>query len=172
MLDGFEIPGVLASMGEASITLAGFAAVFKAFRGERDPDGYSWVRLSIVIEGSLILAFACYLPALLWAAGFSEALSWQLSSLLILIWAVPKQNAPTIQIFRRGSPFPVLFFVAGPLGLAASMASLLSISTLSPLSPYATHLLASILLLANVATIFVAQFRVERTGAEETSADT
>jgi len=161
MLDALEIPGVLASMGEGAITLAGFAAVFKAFRGGRDPDGYSWVRLNIVIEGSLIVAFACYLPSFVASTGLSVALSWQAASLLIVLWAIPRQNLPTLQIFGGGRPFPALYVLAGPLGIAATIVGLINVSMLSPLSPYSTHLLACLLLLGNVATIFVAQFRVE-----------
>jgi hypothetical protein len=172
MVDPFEIPSVLASMGEASITLAGFAAVFKAFGGGRDPDGYSWIRLNIVIEGSLIVAFACYLPSLFFSLDFSDSLSWQLSSLLIVIWAIPRQNTPTFKILLGGRPYPELYFLAGPLGICATLVGLLNLSTLSPISPYSTHLAATLLLLGNVGTIFVAQFRVEHSkdrGSENSS---
>jgi hypothetical protein len=46
-----DLPDVLNSVAEGSITLAGFAAVFRAFRGAADPDGCSRARLAIVIEG-------------------------------------------------------------------------------------------------------------------------
>lgn len=41
-----EIPGIFASMAEASVTLAGFSAVFRAFGSTNYPDGLSAQDLS------------------------------------------------------------------------------------------------------------------------------
>ena len=106
MSEAMEIPGILSSMAEGSITLAGFAAVFRAFKGKNDPDGYSWIRLAIVIEGGLIVAFGCYLPIFLSSTGLGADQSWGIASALILVWLIPRQNLPTIRILVRGRPFP------------------------------------------------------------------
>ena len=75
-----ELPAVLASMGEGAITLAGFAAVFRAFGGAEDSDGHSRVRLNIVIEGGLVVALLCYFPAWLSSTGLSSDAVWRSSS--------------------------------------------------------------------------------------------
>ena len=67
----------LESLAEGGITLAGFSAVFRAFSGKDDPDGYSEVRLQAVIEGGLLVALLSYLPATLAGAGLSPLASWK-----------------------------------------------------------------------------------------------
>jgi hypothetical protein len=56
---------MLDSLAEVSVTLAAFAADFRAFAAGSDPDGHSTVRLNAVIEGGLLLAFISFLPSAL-----------------------------------------------------------------------------------------------------------
>ena len=92
-----ELPSLLESMAEASVTLAGFAAVFRAFGGGSDPDGYSTVRLNVVIEGGLAVAFFCYLPAALVAAGLSPAVAWRTSNAAVaVLTAGPPPSHPLL----------------------------------------------------------------------------
>lgn len=81
-----EDAGILASMAEGAITLAGFAAVFQAFSGTYDPDGHSRVRLNSFVEGGLTVDFVAYLPAWLGSAGLPDRLVWGMPRGLIVLW--------------------------------------------------------------------------------------
>ena len=102
-------PLSLDSLAEASVTLAGFAAVFRAFATGTDPDGHSVVRLNVVIEGGLVLAFLCFLPSVLHSASLTEDVSLRVASVLGGSWSVVRGVVPGIQIIRAGSPFPAMF---------------------------------------------------------------
>jgi hypothetical protein len=164
--EAIEIPGILASIAEGSITLAGLVALFRAFRGGEGPDGFNWARLNFIIEGGLVIAFVCYLPVAFSSAGLSPDTSWRMASGLILIWAFPRQNVTAVQIFMQGRPYPELFWLTAPLGIMSTVLALLNISGLSPITPYSTLLFAVLLLAGFVCTIFVAQFRIERSSSD------
>jgi hypothetical protein len=149
-------------MAEGSITLAGFAAVFRAFRGRDDPDGLSRVRLNSVIEGGLVVALVCYLPAWLATAGLPEGAEWRASSALVVAWGALRIVVPTTRIVRAKMPLPELFRLVGLAGLIGILAGAANILGVGLLSPYSWHLLATVALLTNVGLIFVAQFRAEQ----------
>lgn len=161
MNEAFEIPGILASMAEGAITLAGFSAVFRAFSGAHDPDGYSWIRLSIVIEGSLVTALCCYLPIGLISLGVPDQHAWRGVGVLLATWGIFRLSVPAFRILRQPGPLPALFWVAVPQGFLSVLANIANATGVLPLDTYAIYLFAVILLLGNVGTIFVAQFRVE-----------
>ena len=156
-----ELPGVLQSMAEGSITLAGFAAVFRAFGGDDDPDGYSRVRLHIVIEGGLVVAMLCYLPAWLSSASAPEAVVWRVTSAIGATWSFFRIVLTGIPIARTARPLPALFPLAYPVGVLGFLVLLVTAAGVLPLSPYSGHLLGTILLLANVGLVFLAQVRAE-----------
>jgi len=158
--------GILTSMAEGAITLAGFAAVFRAFAGGYDPDGHSRVRLNSVIEGGLAIAFVCYLPAWLVSAGFTDSTTFRLPSGIIIIWGLARIAVPTSQILRSGARLPELFRSVVAAGIVALLAAVLNVVGISPISAYSTHLLATTALFANVGLIFVAQFRAEQVGRD------
>jgi len=161
MTEAFEIPGILASIAEGAITLAGFSAVFRAFSGAHDPDGYSWIRLSIVIEGSLVTALCCYLPIGLIAMGVAEQQAWKIVGLLLATWGIFRLSVPAFRILGQPGPLPALFWGAVPQGFFSVLVNIVNATGLMPVDAYAAYLFAVILLLGNVGTIFVAQFRVE-----------
>ena len=165
MSEAVEIPGILASIAEGSITLAGLAALFRAFKGGEAPDGFNWARLNFIIEGGLIIAFVCYLPVAFSSAGLNADTSWRMTSGLIVIWAFPRQNVSAVQILLKGRPYPELFWLTAPLGILSTLLALLNISGLSPISSYSTFLFAVLMLAGFVCTIFVAQFRIERSSS-------
>jgi multisubunit Na+/H+ antiporter MnhF subunit len=66
----------------------------------------------------------------------------------------------------QGRPYPELFWLAAPLGFLATMFVLANITGLSPISVYSTFLLSVLFLVGFVSTIFVAQFRIERTTSD------
>ena len=156
-----ELPAILASMAEASITLAGFAAVFRAFGGEHDPDGYSRLRLTIVIEGGLVVALLCYFPSWLASLDLAPSLVWQLSAAVGTIWPLFRFIFVAFGIVRRGPPFPVLYLFAAPLGLISFFAFAATAAGFVP-RVYSGFLLGALALLATVGTVFIAQFRAER----------
>ena len=157
-----ELPAVLASMAEGSITLAGFAAVFRAFGGADDPDGYSRLRLTIVIEGGLVVALLCYFPSWLGSLDLSSDSVWRFSSAIGAIWALFRFILVAIGIVRKGPPFPVLYLFAAPLGLASFLAFATTAVGFIPISAYSGFLLGTVTLLATVGIVFIAQFRAER----------
>ena len=96
----------LESLAEVSVTLAGFAAVFRAFATGTDPDGYSAVRLNIVIEGGLVLAFLCFLPTVFHTASIPEDGALRVSSGLGATWLFFRATIPGIRIIGAGWPPP------------------------------------------------------------------
>jgi len=157
-----QLPEVLSSIAGGSITLAGFAAAFRAFSGTADPDGFSRVRLNSVIEGGLMIAIVCYVPAWLASLSVSADAVWRASSALILIWGVPRIIVPTTMILRRRGPRPEMFKTVVAFGAVALAAAFVNVIGAWPASGYSGHLLGVIALFANVGAIFIAQFRAER----------
>ena len=159
--ESMELPAVLASMAEGSITLAGFAAVFRAFGGAEDPDGHSRIRLNIVIEGGLVVAFLCYFPAWLSSAGFSSDAVWRSGSAIGALWVLFRMMIISFRILRSGAPLPVLYPVAVPIGVVSFLALVANTAGLLPVTSYSGHLLGTVSLLTTVGVIFIAQFRAE-----------
>jgi hypothetical protein len=157
-----DLPGVLSSMAEGSITLAGFAAVFRAFRGSHDPDGFSDVRLTVVVEGGLVVAFLCYLPAWLSSAGLSPDAVWRSSSIVGALWTFFRFILAAISVYRTASSLPVLYTVAVPVDVVSFLAFSATAVGVFPLSTYSGYLLGTIAMLSAVGMMFVAQFIAER----------
>ena len=156
-----ELPSVLESMAEASVTLAGFAAVFRAFAGGADPDGYSTIRLNVVIEGGLAVAFFCYLPVAFAAAGLAPSVAWRTSNAIAIAWVLPRSVWSGVGIIRRGWPLPALFPLAWPcsfLGLGA-----LAFGVLGVMPPQSAHQVGLVGVIGGIGCTFIAQFRVEHT---------
>ena len=154
-----ELPSLLESMAEASVTLAGFAAVFRAFGSNADPDGHSTVRLYVVIEGGLAVAFFCYLPAALAAAGLSPATAWRTSNFAAIAWVAPRSIGPGALIITQGWPFPALL----PLALSFSFLGLVALvcGALGAIPPPSAHQAGLVAVLGGIGCTFIAQFRVE-----------
>ena len=150
----------LESIAEASVTLAGFAAVFRAFAAGSDPDGHSAVRLNVVIEGGLVLAFVCFLPSALQGASFSSDTSLRVASAVAEASSVLRGVVPGAQIVRAGRPLPELFPFAIAFGVAAILAFFAG--ALGALSSFAAHQLGAVALFGTIAVTFIGQFRVER----------
>jgi hypothetical protein len=157
-----DLPGVLSSIAEVSITLADFSAVLRAFRGSDDPDGFSDVRLTVVIEGGLVVAFLCYLPAWSDSAGLSLDSVWRTSSALGAVWTFFRFVLPTIAIYRSASSLPVLYAAAIPPNATCFVAFAANAVGAFPLSTYSGYLLGVIAMLSCVGMIFIAQFIAER----------
>ena len=157
-----DFPEVLGSMAEGSITLAGFAAAFRAFSGSHDPDGFSRARLNIVIEGGLVVALLCYLPAWLSSAGVSPDAVWRSASGVGAVWSLFRFAANAVAVYRVPGPLPVLYFVVVPVGLLSFLAFSANTVGLLPVSAYSGYLLGTIAMLSAVGIMFVAQFMAER----------
>ena len=155
-----DLPSVLASIAEGSITLAGFAAVFRAFRGGEDPAGLNRIRLNIVIEGGLLVALLCYFPVWL-SAEIGEDWAWRISSLIAAIWGFFRFNIPAFKTLLVPGPVAVMFFFSAPMGVISVVAGLLNAFGYLHASAYSGHLLTIMMALGNVGGVFVAQFRAE-----------
>jgi hypothetical protein len=154
-----ELPSLLESMAEVSVTLAGFAAVFRAFGSNADPDGHSTVRLYVVIEGGIAVAVFCYLPAALVAAGLSPATAWRASNFAAIAWVIPRSIGQVVVIVAQGWPLPALLplaFFFGVLGLVALGCG--AFGVIPPPSGLQAGLVA---VFAAIGCTFIAQFRVE-----------
>ena len=161
-----DLPGVLSSMAEGSITLAGFAAVFRAFRGSEDPDGFSGTRLAVVIEGGLVTAFLCYLPAWLSSTDLSHDSVWRISSAVGALWTFFRFILAAISVYRTASSLPTLYAASIPPNVVSFLAFLANAAGVFPSSTYSGHLLGVIAMLTVVGMMFVAQFIAEkRTGS-------
>ena len=68
---------VLPSVAGATITLAGFAAVFRAFSRSTGGDGHSNIRLNSILELGIAAALLCFLPAVLQSFGLSVNRSYR-----------------------------------------------------------------------------------------------
>jgi hypothetical protein len=159
-----EYPGILDSLAEASVTLAGFAAVFRAFGGDTDPDGYSRVRLNAVIEGGLVLAFVSYLPVAVENSVVPDGVGLRASSAILALFVVLRSILPGIRIFQGGWPLPALFPLAWGLSVVGILFLAASIFGVSVISTLAAHQAGVVSIFGGLATTFVAQFRVERSG--------
>ena len=159
-----EYPGILDSLAEASVTLAGFAAVFRAFGGDTDPDGHSRVRLNAVIEGGLALAFVSYLTAAVTNIAVPEGVAVRVGSAILAVFVVLRSILPGIRIFQAGWPLPALFPLAWSLSVVAILFLAASTFGLSAISTFETYQAGVVFLFGGLATTFVAQFRVERSG--------
>jgi hypothetical protein len=156
-----ETPSIFESMAEVGITLAGFSAVFRAFRGTHDPDGFHEIRVRVVIEGGLLLALMSYLPAALAAAGLSPVASWKAAGLPGALWLVNRIRIG-VNIFRTARPLPPLFPLAFCLAILFECSYLGTISGFAPWSALAGHLISVLTFLVYVGAVFLAQFRAER----------
>lgn len=153
---------MLDSLAEASVTLAGFAAVFRAFTTGNDPDGHSAVRLNVVIEGGLVLAFISFLPGVLLSASLAEGAAYRSSGGIGGVWTVLRGIIPLVLIIRSGRPLPALFPLACVFGLATLSCFTLCVLDLRPLGAIAGFQAGSVALFGAIAVTFVAQFRAER----------
>ena len=163
-MNEITLPDIVSSIAGGAITLAGFAAVFRAFSGKLDPDGHSRVRLNSVIEGGLLIAFICYLPVLLHELFHDSFDVWEMSCLLILIWGILRIAIPSGKVLIMRVALPSLYVPVVLCGLISIIAALLNLFSISPFSPYSTYLLSLVALFANVCLVFIAQFRVEWDG--------
>lgn len=161
------LPEILSSIAGGSITLAGFAAVFRAFGGAKDPDGQSRVRLNSVIEGGLLIAFVSYLPAWLGTMELPEEGVWRISCLVIFLWGVLRIGIPSTRILRSADPLPELFILVVCAGVIALIAAAVTALGYWPYEAFSGYLLAVLMLLTNVGLIFIAQFRVEQIGRDD-----
>lgn len=162
------LPEILSSIAGGSITLAGFAAVFRAFDGARDPDGQSRIRLNSVIEGGLLIAFVSYLPAWLGTMQLPVDAVWRCSCLVIVLWGILRIAVPTTKILRSSKPLPELFLLVVVAGAISLVVSGVTAAGHWPYGSYSGYLLAVLMLLSNVGLVFIAQFRVEQTGDNDT----
>jgi hypothetical protein len=153
---------MLDSLAEASVTLAGFTAVFRAFVAGNDPDGHSTVRLNAVIEGGLLLAFVSFLPGGLVSGSLDEDTAYRLSSGVGGIWTLLRGTVPAVRIIRGGWPFPSLFPLACSFHLVALVCFALGAFSAGALDAIDAHKAGSVALFGWLAIVFVAQFRVER----------
>ena len=153
---------MLDSLAEVSVTLAGFAAVFRAFTAGNDPDGHSAVRLNVVIEGGLVLAFISFLPDVLLRASLSEDAAYRFSGGIGGAWVVLRGIIPLIRIIRGGRPLPPLFPLACVFGLATLSSFAYCILDIWPLGAVTGFQAASVTLFGSIAVTFVAQFRAEQ----------
>jgi len=153
-----EVAETLASIAEVSATLLGFAAVFRAFRGEL-ADQHSAERTLLVIEVGLVIVFMCYLPSVLMGAGLEASSSYRIiSAFTALYWL--RWFALSYRLKDEDHATPVLFRVA--VGFHVMIFSVCSVAALGVLPKVGIVYLAVVIaILALVGMAFLAQFMTE-----------
>ena len=68
---------MLISLSALSITLAGFAAIFRAFTNSKEVDGHSNTRLSSIMELGVAITLFSYLPEIAEGIGLTENSSYR-----------------------------------------------------------------------------------------------
>ncbi len=156
-----EVSDAVLSISEVAVTLVGFAAVFRAFRGE-SVDPHSGPRTLVVIEVGLALVLLCYLPTLAAQVGLRSATAYRVvGGLTVLYWLrwlvvyyqLRNQIHATPGIFRSCAVMSFLIFGAG-LGN--------SLALWTP--PEALYFVSVLAALAQVGLSFLAQFKAESGG--------
>jgi hypothetical protein len=163
-------PDILSSIAGTAVTLAGFAAVFRAFGNNHDPDGQSRVRLNSVIEGGLLIVVVSYIPVLVGGLGlgYGDDLPWVVGCAVIALWALPRICAPTYRILQKRDKWPEMFVPVVAAGVISLFVAALTVVGLWPFGSFSGYLWALVFLLSNVSLVFIAQFRVEQTDEHET----
>jgi len=156
-----DISETLSSIAEVAVTLVGFAAVFRAFRGEH-ADPHSGPRTTLVIEAGLVLVGLCYLPTLLVSLGIDRELSYRwLSALAALYWA--RWLWVSYAIRKATHATPTLYLVATALHVVVFLVSIVNASGVFGLHE-ALYFLGAVVILALTSNAFLAQFRAEQIG--------
>ncbi len=161
-----DINETLHSIAEVAVTLVGFAAVFRAFRGQKI-DPHSGPRVLGVIEIGLFLVLLCYLPSALLTAGVSDGAVYRgLSGVAALYWI--RWVVIALSISRVRQPTPVIYGVFSVLAAALTAAG--AANALGALArPGFVYLGIAVATLAQVGLTFLAQFRAESVVAEPSS---
>lgn len=76
----------LNSIGQIAVTLAGFAALLRAFRQRDVADAHSDPRLRSIVEQGLVVVLLCFLPTLLVEFGLTAQLAVRVVAALAAVW--------------------------------------------------------------------------------------
>jgi hypothetical protein len=112
----------LYSIGQIAVTLAGFAALLRAFRQRDVGDAHSDPRLRSMVEQGLVVVLLCFLPSVLVAFEFSmgtavrviaaAAAAWLLRWLYIMYLVRSAELPRSIaRMFRAAFALHVLTFI-------------------------------------------------------------
>ena len=153
-----ELEGMRATLAEISATLVGFSVIFRAFTGQRNVDGHSDARVTVIVEIGLVVVGLCFVPDLLAASGVATPIAFRAASgLMALYWV--RWLVVTYQIRGDFHITPVAYRVAALLQLSVFGVSAANALFFGTEVMYTTAVLAA---LAVVGVSFWAQFRVER----------
>ena len=152
----------LYSIGQIAVTLAGFAALLKAFRQKNATDAHSEPRLKSIVEQGLVVVLLCFLPSLIFSFGVDLDTAVRWISAVAAAWLF--RWLYILYIFRKAeisAAIASLFPVTVVLHVAAFVAFLLSATGLigraEPL-----YFCGVVLTLTLVGLAFLAQFQSER----------
>ena len=153
-----NISEALPSIAEVAVTLVGFAAVFRAFRG-LSVDAHSGARTLAVIEVGLVLVLLCYVPLLLIEAGLEEVPAYRLTAgltalywirWLTVLYRIRNEVHATPGIYRFVVVLNILIFLIN----LASATALLD-------RPEILYFGSAVAILAYVSLSFLAQYKAE-----------
>lgn len=153
-----NISEALPSIAEVAVTLVGFAAVFRAFRG-LSVDPHSGARTLAVIEVGLVLVLLCYVPLLLIEAGLEEVPAYRLTAgltalywirWLTVLYRIRNEVHATPGIYRFVVVLNILIFLIN----LASATALLD-------RPEILYFGSAVAILAYVSLSFLAQYKAE-----------
>jgi len=152
----------LQSIGEASLTFMGLAAVFNAFSRKDAGDSHSPNRISVVVEGGLILTIACFVPVVFMSIGLEDPWPWRIGSLLGVFFGIRATYMAVTDSVKPGNT-PYLLVIAMTLDVTTAVTFLVCVFGTAEW-PIASLYLAGVLqMLGFVGVSFIGQFRVEQT---------
>ncbi len=152
-----ELVGVLQSIAEVSVALAGFGglAAGLGYRTRGDWSGDDRIRLFALAIISLSVVFACYLPTVIGALG--SLAPWRIASAIFLLVPLSLLGGQ-VWINLRGMPAGYSRAAVGLLfGIQLAAVALLSIVALGVASSKAQglYLSATLLMLLDASVMFV-----------------
>ena len=152
----------LFSIGQIAVTLAGFAALLRAFRQKNAADAHSDPRLLSIVEQGLVVVLLCFLPTVLMGFGLGLEFSVRIVSALAAIWLIRWLRilyvARSAELSR---PLKFAYQAAVSLHIATFAAfTVCAIGVLGRFEPL--YLAGVVLLVVEVGWTFLIQFQSER----------
>ncbi|MEJ2238133.1 MAG: hypothetical protein P8X82_07530 [Gemmatimonadales bacterium] len=158
-----EIVETLGSIGEASLTFMGLAAVFNAFSRKDAGDSHSANRIAVVVEGGLILTLVSFAPMALASTGLQEPWPWRIAAALGVFFAARATYLAITDTAKPGNT-PYLLAVAMTLDISTGLTYLCCLFGPAVWPLPGLYLAGVVQMLGFVGVTFIGQFRAEQRG--------
>ena len=152
----------LSSIGQIAVTLAGFAALLRAFRQKDAADAHSDPRLLSIVEQGLFVALLCFLPTLLVEFELTSQMAVRIPAVLAVVWLMRwLRTLYVIRTAQLSRHLRRLFRIAVFMHVAAFVAFVLCGTDVIG-RVEALYLCGVVLVITEVGWTFLVQFQSER----------